>query len=331
MAVAEKTLVETGARVPRRELSLGLASVVGGAIVLAGLGLVFGALPVFWSDILPTGGMNPFLSGALLLLVSIAAFAGVCFGLYALDKSLAMPGLRAGSVIEAIALFALAWLVFSIGNLPSMTEEGPGWFVVMGLAAALVAGLVWLSTRRFFTDFLLRVEDGGWFSAMPFKGSQGVRVRRATVLGILALGITGIISLVLHSSFGSARTGGSDWYWYVPFMSQQLYVPLLFHVNVLGPLLLGVVVFWFAWRLVNWPTFADFLIATEAEMNKVSWSTWPRLRQDTIVVLVTTFLLTVFLFGIDLVWFKLLSNPWVNVLQVNLRAEQQKQQEKTQW
>jgi preprotein translocase SecE subunit len=329
MAVAEKTLVEKGTQAPRREFNLGLASVAGGAIVLAGLGLVFGALPVFWSDILPTSAMNPFLSGALLLLVSIAALAGVCFGLYALDKSLAMPGLRAGSAVEALVLFVLTWICFAIGN--TMNDEGPGSFVVMGLAAALAAGLVWLSTRRFFADLLYRVEDGGWFTAAPFKGSQGVRVRRATVLGILALGVTGIISLVLHSSFGSTRTGGTDWYWYVPFTSQQLYVPLLFHVNALGPLLLGAVLFWFSWRVVNWPPFADFLIATEAEMNKVSWSTWPRLRQDTIVVLTTTFLLTVFLFGIDLLWFKLLSSPWVNVLQVNMRAEQQKQQEKTQW
>jgi preprotein translocase SecE subunit len=331
MAVAEKTLPETKTQAPRRELNLGLASVVGGVIVLAGLGLVFGALPVFWSDILPTAAMNPFLSGALLLLVSIAAFAGVCYALYSLDKSLGMPGLRAGSVIEAIVLFVLADIVFWIGN--TMSQEGPGWIVVVGLAAALAAGLVFLSTRRFFADFLLGLEDGGWFTSAAFKGNQGVRVRRATVLGILALGVSGIITLVMHSSFGSTRTGGSDWYWYVPFTGQppQLYVPLLFHVNVLGPLLMGAVLFWFAWRVVNWPTFADFLIATEAEMNKVSWTTWPRLRQDTIVVLVTTFLLTVFLFGIDLLWFKLLSSPWVNVLQVNLRAEQQKQQEKTQW
>ena len=28
---------------------------------------------------------------------------------------------------------------------------------------------------------------------------------------------------------------------------------------------------WFSFRLVNMPPFADFLIAVEAEMNKVSW------------------------------------------------------------
>ena len=30
---------------------------------------------------------------------------------------------------------------------------------------------------------------------------------------------------------------------------------------------------WVAFRLVNMPAFADFLIAVEAEMNKVSWPT----------------------------------------------------------
>src|ERR1700749_4014860 len=114
MAVAEKTLAETTKDAPRRELGLGIASLVGGVILLAGLGLVFGALPVFWSDILPTGAMNPFLSGALLLLVSIAALVAVCYGLYAADKSLAIPGLRGGSVIEAILIFLLTWIVFAV-------------------------------------------------------------------------------------------------------------------------------------------------------------------------------------------------------------------------
>ncbi len=33
---------------------------------------------------------------------------------------------------------------------------------------------------------------------------------------------------------------------------------------------------WLCFRLVNMPRFADFLIAVEAEMNKVSWPTRPR-------------------------------------------------------
>ena len=51
----------------------------------------------------------------------------------------------------------------------------------------------------------------------------------------------------------------------------------MFKVHLVVPLLLSAGLIWFAWRIVNWPTFADFLIATEAEINKVSWTTRKRL------------------------------------------------------
>jgi len=71
-----------------------------------------------------------------------------------------------------------------------------------------------------------------------------------------------------------------------------------------------------AYRLVNFPPFADFLIATEAELNKVSWVTRKRLVQDTVVVLVTMLLLTVFLFVVDLIWFKTLSWRYIGVIHI---------------
>ena len=83
------------------------------------------------------------------------------------------------------------------------------------------------------------------------------------------------------------------------------------------PLLLIGLTLWVGWRIANYPAFADFLIATEAELNKVSWTTRPRLIQDTIVVLITTFLLAVFLFSMDELWRVVLSNWPVNVLQIN--------------
>jgi len=79
------------------------------------------------------------------------------------------------------------------------------------------------------------------------------------------------------------------------------------------PLLLLALTFWVAWRLVNFPAFADFLIATEAELNKVSWTNRKKLVQDTIVVLVTVLMMTVFLFVADVVWSKLLQG--IGVLQ----------------
>ncbi len=72
-----------------------------------------------------------------------------------------------------------------------------------------------------------------------------------------------------------------------------------------------------AWRIVNYPAFADFLIATEAELNKVSWTTRPRLIQDTIVVLVTTLLLALFLFLMDQTWRVILSWKPIGVLQID--------------
>ena len=62
------------------------------------------------------------------------------------------------------------------------------------------------------------------------------------------------------------------------------------------------------------PTFAEFLIATEAEMNKVSWSPKKRLAQDTVVVLTTTLLMALFLLVVDLFWGWLLSREIVGVL-----------------
>jgi preprotein translocase SecE subunit len=81
---------------------------------------------------------------------------------------------------------------------------------------------------------------------------------------------------------------------------------LLPDVQFSVPLILTGLALWFAWRVVNLPAFADFLIATEAEMNKVSWTTRTRLYQDTIVVLTTVVLLAVFLLLADMMWSSLL-------------------------
>jgi preprotein translocase subunit SecE len=59
---------------------------------------------------------------------------------------------------------------------------------------------------------------------------------------------------------------------------------------------------WAAYRLVNVPAFADFLIAVEAEMNKVSWPSRSELIRSSLVVLITIFSLAVVLFGFDALW-----------------------------
>jgi len=91
------------------------------------------------------------------------------------------------------------------------------------------------------------------------------------------------------------------------------------------PALLGLLTVWFAWRVVNFPGFADFLIATEAELNKVSWVTRRQLFQDTVVVLVTVVLMTVFLLLADLGWSSFLQG--IGVLRQGNQTQQRADQE----
>src|SRR5688572_24202513 len=119
MAVAENAITVPAQRVPTRQINVGLASLAGGVLLLVGLWLVFGGLPVFWHDVLPTvlpwfRGMNEFLSAALLLIVGIVALSGICYAWYQLDRRYSTPGLRAGSIVEAVLIFTIAAIAFAI-------------------------------------------------------------------------------------------------------------------------------------------------------------------------------------------------------------------------
>lgn len=59
---------------------------------------------------------------------------------------------------------------------------------------------------------------------------------------------------------------------------------------------------WLAYRIVNVPRFADFLISVEAEMAKVSWPTRGELIRSSLVVLVTIAVLGVVLWFYDTFW-----------------------------
>ena len=62
--------------------------------------------------------------------------------------------------------------------------------------------------------------------------------------------------------------------------------------------LIGLVTFW----MVNRPRSADFLIATEGEMKKVAWSGKKEVIGSTKVVIVTTVMIALLLFGVDILF-----------------------------
>jgi len=59
---------------------------------------------------------------------------------------------------------------------------------------------------------------------------------------------------------------------------------------------LGLLIFW----LVNKPTIADFMVAAESEMKKVSWSSRKEIVVSTFIVIVLVIILAVFLGVTDL-------------------------------
>jgi preprotein translocase subunit SecE len=120
-----------------------------------------------------------------------------------------------------------------------------------------------------------------------YKRSQGRIVRQVTCLAIwVAFALTA-------------------WrlYVYLHAVLKGEYVAFAYAV----PAILIVLGFWLGYRLVNLPTFADFLIAVEAEMNKVSWPSTQELMRASVVVIVLIFGLTVVLYVYDVSWAWLLS------------------------
>lgn len=121
---------------------------------------------------------------------------------------------------------------------------------------------------------------GEMFAAGLYKRNQGRRVRQWTAVGVALLFIIGAYTLYNHlpddALARSARMGIS--------------------VGI------GLAGSWFAYRLVNYPRFADFLISVQAEMDKVMWAGKKELVRSTIVVLVCMAFIGALLVGFDLFW-----------------------------
>ncbi len=120
---------------------------------------------------------------------------------------------------------------------------------------------------------------GELFSGVFYKRNQGRLVRQGTFFGIVAVVAVGCITL--------ANT----------ILADQI-TP----VRVGTPTALAVLGAWFAWRIVNYPRFADFLIAVEGEMDKMSWPDWAYLWRALGVVLTMLVLFTAYMFLCDIFW-----------------------------
>jgi preprotein translocase subunit SecE len=113
------------------------------------------------------------------------------------------------------------------------------------------------------------------FSGSRYKRSQGRVARQITFFAILAT--------VAIGAWRLSDAATNEWGRYA--------IPAV--VVLIGG--------WAAFRIVNLPRFADFLISVEAEMNKVSWPSRAELFRASMVVIIVIFLLTAILFSYDLI------------------------------
>jgi preprotein translocase subunit SecE len=113
-----------------------------------------------------------------------------------------------------------------------------------------------------------------------YKRNQG-RITRQVTFAVLAL-VFLIAAWRLQTTFEASYD--SPWLVYV--------LPAV--------VLLGGV--WLSFRVVNLPRFADFLIAVEAEMNKVSWPSKGELIRASLVVIFMIFFLAAILATYDVIW-----------------------------
>jgi preprotein translocase subunit SecE len=136
----------------------------------------------------------------------------------------------------------------------------------------------------------------GMFRAERYKRSQGKIARQITFFAMAAVVAIGAwkLSEPLGSFFGRAFGERIDDRVVASARATSV-------GRYVAPVALAMVGAWAAFRIVNIPRFADFLISVEAEMNKVSWPSRGELYRASLVVIVVIFLLTVILFSYDLV------------------------------
>jgi preprotein translocase SecE subunit len=395
---------------------MAVASLAGTVYAIGWIGIVFYLVPgLWWRAFDPRSAV----AWSFLILLDLAVAFGVGLVGVRLLGPRAARGVRAGIcaglagvvLVLLLARWASLWFEYGVYD-AHWFGAAVGEALSAAACALLLAGLVRLFFHPRFEQFLLRVEDQGWFRATAYKANQGQKVRRGTVLGLLLIAAAGVYTLLNH---GTLKRAPADWALNVPFTAQiaidypgdvapflpppppggdkpvvsraeldrinrehadpntkvKIYLPgntipgmaewkvgqvvdrsefderikelsarglpdvpvgvppqgasgtvsarqvvLLPGLQFTVPLLLLALSLWLSWRVVNLPVFADFLIATEAELNKVSWTTQRRLMQDTVVVLVTVLLMAVFLFGMDQVWRVVLSWKPIGVLQI---------------
>ncbi|MBN1846041.1 MAG: preprotein translocase subunit SecE [Sedimentisphaerales bacterium] len=133
-----------------------------------------------------------------------------------------------------------------------------------------------------------------------YKKGQGYYTRLGTAIGAGVLAVLGCYSL--YQKLDAITPGDTI----TPNVKVWLRAGI--------PAAVFAVLGWLVFKIVNSPRSADFMIATEGEMKKVSWSSKKEVINSTKVVIVTVIILSVLLAVVDFGFAKLFQ--WIGVLKV---------------
>jgi len=127
------------------------------------------------------------------------------------------------------------------------------------------------------------------------KPGQGMVVRGSGLAILAALYLFGCYGLyfTLRSwgEFFQKPLGGLE----IPLVRQPLNPGFLITIGLFAGLVIMTA------RILDRPKTADLLIDTEAEINKVTWPSWPETVNASVVVIFTTVLMAILLFVFDFV------------------------------
>lgn len=134
-----------------------------------------------------------------------------------------------------------------------------------------------------------------------YKKEQGRYVRVSTVIGvgIVALVLAYYTWVILERHLPGTVAPGANPGAASSKPSESALAPLKVYIEYAVPALVFVGLVAASLLYMNKPVAVDFLIATESEMKKVSWSSRAELLGSTAVVLVTVFLLALLIWLAD--------------------------------
>jgi preprotein translocase subunit SecE len=131
------------------------------------------------------------------------------------------------------------------------------------------------------------------FSTSVYKRSQGRVTRQVTFLALTVA--WGIAVWRLAQILPAWFTAGGP-------MTQALPAGDFGFIRFGVPLLIFAAGAWLAYRAVNLPRFAEFLIGVESEMSKVAWPSLGEVARSSAVVIFMIFALSFILAAYDLFW-----------------------------